>query len=131
MGTGQGHFDSRFSGKKGLANRLITKFGTTFMVAYETGGTYNSITNVDSGSTSVSYEVAATPPKPYSDKETNGTTIIQGDMKAMLPEFQTPEKPPIGATVIFNNTTWSIAGPVETIWSGNEIAAYGIQLRKI
>lgn len=131
MGTGLGQLDARFSGVNGVANRLITKYGTTFAISYQSGGVYNPITRAyDTPGTPVSYDIAASPPEPYSLKEIDGTTVIQGDLKSLIPAAQTTEKPPVGATVVYDSATWSIEDS-QPIKSGNETAAYEIQLRRV
>lgn len=124
-----GRLDSTFAGENGIANKRISEYGTTAQVDYQ-NDTYDPKAMTESGVTAVSYPIPIGPVAEYSNSEIDGTTIVKGDVRASIPSYGTPEKPPQGATVTFNSETWSIKH-VDSIMSGEEVCLYILQLRRV
>jgi len=127
---GLGKLDSRFTGENGVANRLLVKYGGSLQLIYDTGGTYDRTTMTKAGEVSVDETVDCSPPEPYKKSEIDGTSVLKGDLKTIVPSYQVTNEPPVGATVNFDSQVWRIID-TEPIKSGNEVAAYTLQIRRI
>lgn len=124
-----GALDSIFAGSGGLVKNLLNTYGTTALVEYNTDATYDPTTMTDGAPVATSYTVTCSPPSPWEQMENDDNTVVQGDIKLIIPESDTTEIPPVGCKVTLQSLEWR-AVRVDPIMSGDEIAAYRLQLRR-
>lgn len=126
-----GLFDDIFAGDTGVAKILVDELsGVTGAVTVLTPGTYDPATDTQLAGSSTDVSVSASPPLKYKKSEIDGTSILRGDSFVIIPAsdlvvdfFNNMSK--YGA----NGETFTIIMK-EEIWSGDEISAYKLQLRK-
>ena len=106
--------------KYGATGSIFTKRGAG-SVSFTTGGVTNPETEITP---------KLTPPEPYSVAYINGTTIQAGDVKVMVAaQGLSPLPAPSDRVVLFDGNEFTIEG-IETIMSGESVAAYILQLRR-
>ena len=122
-------FDDIFAGQDGVANFLLTEFGTTCTIEYTTGVTFDPVAMTNSGGTPVIESgISCSPPCKYKKNEIDGTYILTGDTWTCVPEYQLTAEPPVGAIFTHKSKTFKIVH-VYPIESGEEIPAYKFRLR--
>ena len=85
------------------------------------GGTYIE--------TTTDYPTTASPPAPYSQGYIDGQLVQAGDMQVIVPALDVTEAPETGWLVIMDGDEWSVVS-VEWLWSGEQVAAYQLQVRR-
>lgn len=73
--------------------------------------------------------VKITPPSPYNERRIDNTLIQVGDMMVMM-SSNAGIRPRLDDLFVIGSDIWRVAGPVKPIVSGEETAAYEIQLRQ-
>lgn len=127
---GQGLLDDVFAGSDGIAAILLDLFGGTSSITHEVDGAYDPETGVETGaSTVVDADVDISPPTPYRAQDIDGESVRQEDRWSLVPEYQVsipliPNK----VTVVVNSIRYRMIA-YEPILSGDETAAYKLQLR--
>lgn len=110
-----------------LALDLINQFGgqATYrrvQRAYDAG-----VGNVVESLQDISCRIS--PPSPYVDDRIDGTSIQRGDAECLVARMALTVTPVQEDRLLFKGVTWTIV-EVDPIYSGDEIAAFTLQLRK-
>jgi len=97
--------------------------------------TFDNVTNMETGTPSVAeYPLRAVPPSEFEYSTIDGVNVVHGDMKLLLPAADSDGNDvvvePSAETdvLIFDNRRWKIVR-VMRIWSGEQVAAYELQVR--
>jgi len=123
-------FDGIFAGETGVASSLLNIFGTSMTLEYGgTDGSYNPLTGTTTQSTPISDSAKASPPEPFTVREREGTVIEEGDLKTIIKAYGLTGAPPVGAKATLYGVVYRVAW-VGPIYSGDEVAAYTLALRK-
>ena len=123
-------FDGIFAGQTGVASTLLDIFGTTMTLEYgDTDGSFDAKTRTMTPGTSVSDSVKASPPEPFTIREREGTVIEEGDLKTIAKAYGLAGEPPVGAKATLYSVVYRVVW-VGPIYSGDEVAAYTVALRK-
>jgi hypothetical protein len=127
-------FDNLFSGSSGVANRLVSKFGTPATYVRETK-TFDEATGKNAVSTTT-YSIKVTPPiagvdtvGAYRKDTVVGATIGLYELTVSFAAVSLPIEP--NATtdkMIFRGTTYQIVRVLPVV-SGDDTALYYVQLR--
>ena len=112
-----------------IAKNLLQQFGTDITITRLTSSTFNPATLGQSGTVDAQ-TVKCSPPSPYRAAQIDGTNVLFGDLSVVIadndPGFEFA--PATGQHASFGGKAYSIVN-VETIRSGDEVAAYQCQLR--
>lgn len=124
-----GALDSVFCGLNGVAKMLVDEYGTTAQVKSISDGGYDPRTGTATEGTAVIVTVHCSPPAAYDWQDINGQSVLQGDVKILVPatEMENPPKP--GAIISVRGDDFQVVR-CSPIASGNQIAVWEIQLRK-
>jgi hypothetical protein len=132
----QGLFDGIFAGKTGVAQNLLTILGIDAEVHLKSCKDYDPSTGEEITYPDEIFPVKASPPEKYSIKEIDGTNIIQGDVKTIIGsadlerDISTVQKERLERSVLRINSEDLKIITVDPIYSGYQISAYTLQLRK-
>lgn len=131
---GLGLLDSVFAGKTGFSNVLVSMFAGSgdlkATITYATNRSYDKKTRTETGTDTTSYSCDMTPPTAYNEYQLNDTSIKAGDMMTVISSYQTPEKPPVKAELLYASEKWTIVNVIP-LTSGNEVVNYRLQLRRV
>lgn len=126
-------FDVKF---RALARKLIAKFGvTTGTYTRVIAGGMNDDTNKVEGSTTDTQPLPMSPPIRYDQAEIDGTNIKYDDFIIYIaaPDFEEAFDPALKVIpediIEVNGVTVRVIKP-DPIYSGEQVAAYKIQVRK-
>lgn len=86
----------------------------------ETGGTTETVTSTT---------VKVSPPEPYATRFVDGDLIKVGDTSVLLADYGSEITPNEGDKITIDSEDWTIVR-VEKTYSGELVAAWGLQLRK-
>lgn len=117
-----------------LSQSLIGAFGTTAQVVVMPTGAYDPLTGtatVDEEPETV-FSVNISPPRPYNRGLVDGDNVLDGDMSAIVPAASVGNNASMltaGAFLRHGGIDWKIIS-VESVYSGNDICQYVLQLRK-
>jgi len=120
-----GALDTRM---RATASRLINQFGAT-MVLRRQAGVYYPATGKNT-ETAADYDVVGSPPYPVDLRRVDGEMVRQGDAETILAASDltfTPDQ--TTDHIVFGGEAWSIVA-VQPIYSGEQVAAYELRLRK-
>jgi hypothetical protein len=112
---------------RATADKLIGKFGKKVTLTRVTEGTYNPDTGELSGSSTTTQTVAALV-KDFNGIELLGGAIQAGDRKVSIAALNATE-PQIGDTMTVDSLVYNVLA-VKSIWSGEKVAIYQLQVRK-
>jgi hypothetical protein len=130
---GNALFDNVFSGPNGLANTLITAYGTTTGATFTrtVEGAYDPITGVETGETTTNITTEATPILRVKQATIPDTPIKHGDLYTIVPGDQITvlraDVDTLKVTHLGVNYTMKWFQPIA---SGDLVAAYKIYLRQ-
>ena len=111
-----------------LAKNLIADKGKVVTVVRETR-TFVPATGKNT-TVVTNYSAKISPPAPFNQNRINDTTIIQGDMSCLLAAKGFAITPTARTDkMLFDGTTWQIVA-VNPIYSGEQVAAWELQLRQ-
>lgn len=120
-----GALDTRM---RATASRLINKFGAT-MTLRRQAGVYDPATGKNT-ETATDYAIVGSPPSPVDLRRVDGEMIKQGDAETILAASDLTVAPDQTTDhIVFAGETWSVVA-VEPIYSGEQVAAYQLRLRK-
>jgi hypothetical protein len=123
-------FDGIFAGETGVASTLLNLFGTSATLEYgATDSALDPLTGVVTPGTAVSDTLTAAPPEPFTVMEREGTVIKEGDLKTIVKAYGLTGEPPVGAKVTLYGVVYRVVW-VGPIYSGDEVSAYTLALRK-
>ena len=129
-----GMFDGIFAGAFGVAGSLLGTLGISATVKLRPDTTYDPGTGNEAELIPAEITVKAAPPESYSIREIDNSNILTGDIKTTIGsydlDFANVTKEELErAELIINNEALRIviANP---LISGNDIAAYELQLRR-
>lgn len=125
-----GALDSIFCGLSGVAKTLVDEYGTTAQVKDIIAGGYDPRTgNTTTTGTASVTTIHCSPPEKYEWQDIDGNSVLQGDVKILVPttEMENPPKP--GAIIAVRGDDFQVIS-TSPIASGNQIAIWEIQLRK-
>lgn len=106
---------------------LIAKYGKTVTFHVSVAEVYSPINrSVLAAITNINLKVS--PPDKYHIKYVDGTQILSGDNYIILPAQGLTFVPRSGHEVTIGTTKWGIVN-VESIYSGEDVCAYQLQLR--
>ncbi len=106
---------------------IIERMGKTVTFHVPSGEVYDPIAR-QTTSTITNINKKVSPPDKYGVKFIDGTQILAGDNYVILPASGLTFTPRSGHNVTVNGLKWGIVS-VESIFSGEDICAYQIQLR--
>lgn len=113
-----------------LALKLLNKHGAVATVSIKSGDTFNPSTNKRAAGTSTPHSVKIVPPFPYKDVLIDGDNIKRGDMQTYFAASGLGFDPLTARyTLDFKGTTWKVE-TTQPFYSGEQIALYGVQLRR-
>lgn len=107
---------------------LIEKYGKTVTIQRATY-TYDPSTLTNTPTPLTDVEIKVTPPENYSSTEVDGDLIQADDLRVWLPSKDLDWTPAPNMHVVMDGKTFRIV-QVETIYTGELIALYGLQLRR-
>ena len=113
-----------------VALDLITRFGKTVTYTQEDNSSYDPAVGEVTASSIVNFTVKVSPPDPYDVKLIDGDIIRVGDTSSFLASSGlafTPRE--VGDKIDFDGEKWRVVG-VTKLWSGDNVAAYQVQLRR-
>lgn len=113
------------------AYRLISKYGSdaVFYVDLISDDDYDPETGHTTPDTPTLETVKAAPPELYSEDMIDGTAIMTGDVYTMIATQGLTFTPIISMKLDLLGSKWKIV-EVEPLYTGEEIAAWVLQLRK-
>jgi len=107
---------------------VLDKYGTNATFTAQVA-TYNPATRSVSGGTPAPKVWKMAPPSPYAKNLLDGDAIRIEDLSTVIAASGITFTPAIGMDVLFNALTYKIVS-INTLRSGDDIAAYELQLRK-
>jgi len=112
---------------RATADKLIGKFGKSVTLTRVTEGTYDPSTGEMSGGSTTTETVAALV-KDYNGIELLSGMVQAGDRKVKVAALNVSE-PQINDTLTIDSLVYSVLA-VKSIWSGEKVAIYELQVRK-
>jgi N-acetylmuramoyl-L-alanine amidase len=117
----------------GLADALGGALGIPYTLRKKVKGVYDPSADAFASETNSDSSITASPPQAYSTREIDGSSILRGDMKIIMPAeingtAQTVPDPQ-SDQLILGTTTFKIIA-VDPIHGGADPAAFEIQCRK-
>ena len=112
---------------RATADKLIAKFGKQVTLTRVTEGNYDPSTGELSGGSTTTQTVAALV-KDFNGIEILSGAIQSGDRKVSIAALNAAE-PQIGDTMTIDSLVYNVLA-VKSIWSGEKVAIYELQVRK-
>lgn len=110
------------------AQRLLTRFGATWVLTKVNKGDYNPSNNTRLSDTTTDYNVKGVR-REYRDSQIDGEVIKRGDILLIMEAKALSDSPTPFDKVSFNGQRWSII-KVKEINPANKAIIYQLQLRK-
>ncbi len=119
---------------RALALDLIDRFGKEITYTKEeVGATYDPATGKNSGGSTSSFTIKVSPPDPYDISLVDGEIIRAGDARCLVAARAAEDLGLIPDSITdkldFGGAIWTVVG-VKHIWSGDQVAAFELQVRK-
>lgn len=111
------------------AQRLINKFGKTATVTTEAAKTYDPETGKTSNTGETVNTVKISPPAPYEIRYITAGVVDVGDQRTIIAAKDLTFTLKTGQLLTVDSDKWRIVS-VNSIRSGEQIAAFELQLRK-
>ena len=128
--------DNIFAGENGIAVSLLAKFGIAGSLTIKDDINYNPSDGSSTDTQGTTFVVQVTPALQYSTRDIDGTNILKSDLYC----FISPEDLALDISIItpgqlnhsaieINDKCYNIVA-VQSIYSGEQNAAYKLQLRE-
>jgi len=109
---------------------ILDKYGKDLTVRDPGSDSYDPDTGLTTPGTPTDHVIKASPPWPYDYKLVDGQVIRPSDSWILMAKSGLPfTEPKVGWEIFVDSEEWTVVD-TDTIWSGEQIAAYTCQLRK-
>lgn len=115
---------------RSVAKTLTGVLGQTATLT-RSNASYNPVTGATTPNSDTTATIKVSPPKPYSLRQINGTTILQGDLWVVMAAASTTITPIVGDHLTVCGTKHRITN-IEPIYAGGggQVTAFTLQLRR-
>lgn len=113
---------------RATASKLIALYGKSVTLTSVSSGAYNTATQSTATTSTASTEKATIEDYSNGAVFASGGLIVMGDKKLTFAAADVSMPAP-GGMVTIDDVVWSIKS-VKEIWSGEQVAAYEVQVRK-
>ena len=111
------------------AKELLDKFGKSATFSVSGFSQYDPNTGEVTVGTPTTYTVKVTPPSPFDKNYQPGGTTEASDLRVYLAASGLSFTPSNGQKVVFDSESYNVIA-VETIFSGDSVALYGVRIRR-
>lgn len=112
---------------RALASDLIGQFGASAILQRDEY-LYDRVASKGYLQETQQYSIKISPPEPYKELR-DGLLVKTGELKAMVAAVDLAVVPDQKDRIIFAGETWTVID-VESVWSGEQVAAYILRLQK-
>lgn len=113
-----------------LARDLLVSYGTSIVIKKPSATTASPSTQSWAQTFGTSQTVKCSPPSPYDVRLIDGTNVQRGDLQTLVAatDANLTFAPETGHHAEIDSKTWRVV-KANPIWSGDQVAAYDLQLR--
>ena len=111
------------------AFNLIAKVGKQVTFTLYPSAAYDPTDGETTKGSPTQYVKKVSPPSAYKEMYIDGEIIRKGDCRVILPAKDLEFTPEVGIEVTIDTVVWKIVG-LKPVYSGEQVAAYTLQLRK-